>query len=127
MTDPDIQIVRHHLDRCHRLMAEQDKLIANLTEENERLKPPAKKMIGVLKSKPGKNKSWRNSAWLGLREGIWMAPSVALKHLGPPVGMLAAGVVLLVGKLLLCPIGILVTTGLGLCGYLVEKEEIERQ
>jgi hypothetical protein len=127
IVDQTVKVLHRQVQLQEKMLVEQDKLIANLTEENERLKPPAKKMTAILKSKAGKNPSWRNSAWLGVREGLWMAPSVWLKHLKQPVIMIGAGLVLLIGKLLLCPIGVLVTFGLGICGRLVEKEELERQ
>jgi hypothetical protein len=125
--DSTVNVLARHVRLLEAQLTEQDKLIANLTEENERLKPPAKKMTAILKSKAGKNPSWRNSAWLGVREGLWMAPSVWLKHLKQPVIMIGAGLILLIGKLLLCPIGVLVTFGLGICGRLVEEKKLERQ
>jgi hypothetical protein len=128
-TDPMSVILKLAEDNktAIRLLDEQDKLITNLTEENERLKPMRREVKFVERVRPGKASSWRRSAWLGLRDGILMAPDRLFQSIKLPLLGTFFGALTILGNvsawLLARPL-ILVA---GLCGFLVEKKELDRK
>jgi hypothetical protein len=82
--DSTVRMLAKEIKAKDAQLLEQDKLIANLTEENERLKPMRRKVKFVEKVRTGKASSWRRSAWLGLRDGILMAPDRLFQSLKLP-------------------------------------------
>jgi hypothetical protein len=127
LCDQAVHILGRQVQLQEKMLVEQDKLIANLTKENERLKPMRRQVKFVERVRPGKASSWRRSAWLGLRDGILMAPDRLFLVLKMPLIGLIASAAVVVGSLIVWLFArpmILVT---GLCGFLVEKKELDRQ
>jgi hypothetical protein len=107
------------------MLEAQDKLIANLTEENERLKPKRRDVKFAERVRPGKASSWRRSAWLGLRDGILMAPDRLFQMIKLPLLGTIFGALTVVGSLAAWLVARPLILLVGLCGFLVEKKELE--
>jgi hypothetical protein len=120
-------VLARHVRLLEAQLTEQDKLIANLTEENERLKPKRREMVLVDRVKRGKASSWRRSAWLGLRDGILIAPDRLFQMIKLPLLGTVFGALTILGNVATWLIARPLILIAGLCGYLVEEKKLERQ
>jgi hypothetical protein len=123
--DSTVRMLAKEIKAKDAQLLEQDKLIANLTEENERLKPMRRKVKFVEKVRTGKASSWRRSAWLGLRDGILMAPDRLFQSLKLPILGTVFGALTILGNVSAWLVARPLILIAGLCGYLVEKKELE--
>jgi hypothetical protein len=118
------------VENCHRferLCTEQQKLIDNLTAENDRLKPKPKQLKTITQTRFGRNASWKRSAWLGLREGVLLAPSRLIEAIKTPGLAFVITGACVVGSVLLWVVARPVILISGLCGFVIEKKEQIRQ
>lgn len=122
-----VSVLGRQIKLLENQLEQQDKLIDNLTAENERLKPMRRQVKFVERVRPGKASSWRRSAWLGLRDGILMAPERLFQSIKKPLIGTVACAAVVGGSLLVWTIARPVIVIAGLCGFLVEKKELDRQ
>lgn len=108
-------------------IGEQDKIITNQEEIIQNLRkqvPPRAFPKGIQnRVKLTRNANWKQSALLGLREGLFYAPSQFLEIVGPKLLVTLGGVVVTVGSIAVWALARPVFLVAGLVGYLVARKE----
>ncbi|MCK1543354.1 hypothetical protein IVB12_15670 [Bradyrhizobium sp. 179] len=122
-----VKVLAEDIRQKEFLLDQQSKLIDNLVAENERLKPIRRQVKFVERVRPGKASSWRRSAWLGLRDGILTAPDRLFLAIKTPLLGTIFGAAVVVGSLIAWLVARPLILIVGLCGFLVEKKELDRQ
>ncbi len=117
------------LNAASKHVAEQDKVIDNLTEtisvlNGEKAKKREKERLAALQTyKTAKNPSYGQSVWIGIRESILYAPMALFHDLKLGISAFVASVFLIIGgaaMFCLRRIGLLI---LGLAGRLTPQKE----
>lgn len=103
------------------------KAIAVLEEENKRLRDKLKTNAPKILAAPARiqlkrNKSWRRSAFLGVREALWMAPTALVESVGIPLLALLIGAATAVGGLIVWAVQRLLLLAAGAVGYLEDSK-----
>lgn len=113
------------LEQRNHVIVEQRKEIDNLAAL---VKKPERKLPELItKVRMGRNSSWRQSAWLGLRESVLFAPTRLFEALKQPLAAAVVTVGMTIGAFAIWAFAIPIKFVLGACGFLVEQKELERK
>lgn len=124
--DTTVGVIARQLKLAEHTIEQQDKVITNLEDQLADLRKRVPERAEPKKNprvKAERNKSWRQSAWLGLREGFWFAPTNLIEEVGVKLLGLIIGIFWVASSLTIWALARIVFPILGLCGYLVERKE----
>lgn len=117
-----LQAQSTEIERQRHEIAEQDKLLTNLTDAlddltgRKKAEAAAAKKAAAARFKFGKNPNYLQSVGIALKEGIWMAPLSLVRTMKMPVVAFLGGALSIPVTLIVCIALSLATVGAGLIG-----------
>lgn len=113
------------LGEATHLVGEQTKIIENLQAENNLLRAPKSEpdASARLNFRFGKNKSYRQSVWFGVREGIVFVPLSFVEQVVPKIFAVLSSAILLPFTMLGWVLSRVLYLAIGFAGFLKEKDK----